>query len=396
GLGHVAVAGRRPAHRARIPRRMLAVVAPPVALVAAAGVPVAGAGRAARLLRVRRAVGPGPGTVLGEVALAGGGAADDARGLEAVRGTRGARAVAGLGHVAVARGRPAHRTGIPRGVLAVVAAAVAGVGRARVAVIGAGGARGVLCVGRAVGAGPGTALGEVALAGGSAADDARGLEAVGGTAVAGAVAGLDRVAGTSRGAADRAGRALGIRGARRADARACLGHVAVPGGRAAHRAPIPCRMLAVIASAVALVAAARIAIVGARGTRGALRVGRTRGARSRAQLCGIALAGRGAAERRGGEEGVGGTGGTRAVAGLGRVAGAGRGAAERRGRALGVGGARGAGAVAGLGRVAVSRRRPRSSARIPCRMLAVIAAAVALVAAARIAIVGAGGPAGLL
>src|SRR5206468_3540689 len=277
GFVLIAVVGRRPAHRARMSRRVLAVVAAAITLVAAAGVPVAGAGPAARLLRVRRAVGPGPGTVLGEVALAGGGAADDARGLEAVRGTRGARAVAGLGHVAVARGRPAHRTGIPRGVLAVVPAAVAGVDRARVPVIGAGGVRGLLRVDRAVGAVPGTVLGEVALAIGRAADDARELEVVGGTAVAGAVAGLDRVAGTSRGAADRAGRALGIRGARRAGARAGLGDVAVPGGRAAHRAPIPCRMLAVIAAAVALVAAARIAIVGARDPAGLLRIRRAVG-----------------------------------------------------------------------------------------------------------------------
>src|SRR5207253_318201 len=148
GLGDVAVAGRRPAHRARIPRRMLAIVAPPVALVAAAGVPVAGAGRAARLLRVRRAVGPGPGTVLGEVALAGGGAADDARGLEAVGGTAGVRAVAGLGRVAVPGRRPAHRPRVPRGVLTVIAAAVALVAAARVAVVSAGGPAGLLRVGR--------------------------------------------------------------------------------------------------------------------------------------------------------------------------------------------------------------------------------------------------------
>src|SRR5207253_661790 len=309
GLGDVAVAGRRPAHRARIPRRMLAIVAPPVALVAAAGVPVGSAGRAARLLRVRRAVGPGPGAVLGEVALAGGRAADDARGLEAVRGTAGAGAGGGRGQGAVPGRRPAHRPRVPRGVLAVVPAAVAGVGRARVAVVGAGRAARLLPIRRAVGAVAGTALGQVALAIGRAADDARGLEGVGGTAGAGAGAGRDRVAGTSRGAADRAGRALGIRGARRAGARAGLGDVAGPGGRPAHLAPIPCRMLAVIAAAVALVAAARIAIVGARGTRGALRVGRSRGARFRAQLCGIALAGRGAAERRGGGDGGGGTGG---------------------------------------------------------------------------------------
>src|SRR5439155_8560438 len=124
-------------------------------------------------------------------------------------------------------------------------------------------------------------------------------EVVGGTAVAGAVAGLDRVAGTSRGAADRAGRALGIRGARRAGARAGLGDVAVPGGRAAHRAPIPCRMLAVIASAVALVAAARIAIVGAGGPAGLLRVGRDREGVVWGKLVGRGRAGVGAAELRG-------------------------------------------------------------------------------------------------
>src|SRR5439155_21160932 len=95
------------------------------------------------------------------------------------------------------------------------------------------------------------------------------------------------------------------------------------------------------------------AIVGARGTRGLLRVGRTRGARSRAELGGIALAGRGAAERRGAEEGVGGTGGARAVAGLGRVA--------------------------------VPGRRPAHRPRVPRGMLAIVAAAVALVAAARVA-----------
>src|SRR5207249_1127850 len=304
GLGHVAVARGRPAHRTGIPRGVLAVVPAAVAGVDRARVPVIGAGGVRGLLRVDRAVGAVPGTVLGEVALAIGRAADDARGLEAIGGTAVADAVAGLGRVAVPGRRPAHRPRVPRGVLAVVPAAVAGVGRARVAVVGAGRAARPLPIRRAVGAVAGTALGQVALAIGRAADDARGLEVVGGTAVAGAVAGLDRVAGTSRGAADRAGRALGIRGARRAGARAGLGDVAVPGGRAAHRAPILCRMLAVIAAAVALVAAARIAIVGARGTRGALRVGRTRGARSRAQLCGIALAGRGAAERRGGEEGV--------------------------------------------------------------------------------------------
>src|SRR5207249_2742075 len=185
---------------------------------------------------------------------------------------------------------------------------------------------------------------------GGTADDVRGLEVVVGTAVAAAVAVLARAPGAARAAADRAGRALGIRGARRAGTRTGLGDVAVPGRRAAHRPRIPCRMLAVIAAAVALVAAARIAIVGAGGPAGLLRVGRTGGARPRAELGGIALAGRGAAERRGAEEGVGGTGGARAVAGLGHIA--------------------------------VPGRRPAHRAGVPCRMPAVVAAAVALVAAA--------------
>src|SRR5207249_4893666 len=199
---------------------------------------------------------------------------------------------------------------------------------------------------------------------GGTADDVRGLEVVVGTAVAAAVAVLARAPGAARAAADRAGRALGIRGARRAGTRTGLGDVAVPGRCAAHRPRIPCRMLAVIAAAVALVAAARIAIVGAGGPAGLLRVGRTGGARPRAELGGIALAGRGAAERRGAEEGVGGTGGARAVAGLGPVAGPGRRPAHRPRGARGL----------------LPTRRPSD----------------ALVAAARVAVVGAGRAARLL
>src|SRR5207253_8301220 len=116
--------------------------------------------------------------------------------------------------VAVARRRPAHCPRVACGVLAGYVRAVAGVGRARVAVVGAGGPAGLLRVRRAVGAVAGTALGRVTLAGGGAADDVRGLEVVGGTAVADAVAALGHVAGARRGAADRAGRSLGIRRAR--------------------------------------------------------------------------------------------------------------------------------------------------------------------------------------
>src|SRR5207237_1084970 len=202
GLGHVAVASRRPAHRPRIPCRMLAVVAAAVALVAASRVAIVGARGTCGLLRVGRTGGARPRAELGRIALAGGGAAQGRGGEEGVGGTGGARAVAGLGHVAVPGRRPAHHPRVARGVLAGDVRAVARVGRARVAVVGAGRAARLLRVRRAVGAVAGTALRHVALAGGGATHDARGLEAVGGTAVADAVAGLGDVAGARRGAAD--------------------------------------------------------------------------------------------------------------------------------------------------------------------------------------------------
>src|SRR5207249_3906291 len=270
----------------------------------------------------------------------------------------------GLGRVAVGRCRPAYCPRVARRVPAVVAAAVALVAAARVAVVGAGGPAGLLRIRRAVGTVAGTSLGHVTLAGGGTADDVRGLEVVGGTAVADAVAGLDRVAGTRRGAADRAGRALGIRGARRAGTRTGLGDVAVPGRCAAHRPRIPCRMLAVIAAAVALVAAARIAIVGAGRPAGLLRVGRAGRARSRADFGRVARAGGGAADRAGGEVGVGGAGRARAVAGLGDVA--------------------------------VPGRRPAHHPRVARGVLAGDVRAVAGVGRARVAVVGAGRAARLL
>src|SRR5207253_4860959 len=126
---------------------------------------------------------------------------------------------------------------------------------------------------------------------------ARGLEAVGGAAVADPVAGV--------------------------------GHVALPGCRPAHRPRVPGGVLAVVAAAVALVAAARVAVVGANRVGGALRIGRTCGARSGAELGGVGVAGRDAAEGRGGEEAHGGAARARAVAGLGDVAVRGRGPAHR-------------------------------------------------------------------
>src|SRR5439155_18794512 len=132
---------------------------------------------------------------------------------------RRAGARARPGHVARPGRRPAHGPRIARGVLAGGVRAVAGVGRAGVAVVGAGRAARLLRVGRAVGTVTGTALRHVTLAADGAADDARGLEAVGGTAVADAVAGLGDVAGACRGTADRAGRALLARRARGAGGR---------------------------------------------------------------------------------------------------------------------------------------------------------------------------------
>src|SRR5207244_1943872 len=194
------------ARRAGVPCRVLAGVAAAVAGVGRARVTVIGAGRAGGALRVGRAVGAVPGTALGEVALAGCTAADHARGLEAVGGTAVADPVAGVGHVAVPGRRPAHRPRVPGRVLAVAAAAVAGVGRARVAVVGAGGAGSALRVGRTVGVVAGTALGQVALAGGGATLRARGDEGVRRARSVHAVAGLGHVAVARRGAADRARR----------------------------------------------------------------------------------------------------------------------------------------------------------------------------------------------
>src|SRR5437870_5286758 len=121
GLVHVAHPGRRPAHRPGVPRRVLAGVARPVALIERARVAVGGARRARRLLGVRRAAGARPGAVLRRVALARRGTAHRARRLEAIGRADRARARARLVHVAHPGRRPAHRPGVPRRVLAGVA-----------------------------------------------------------------------------------------------------------------------------------------------------------------------------------------------------------------------------------------------------------------------------------
>src|SRR5207247_9865516 len=108
GLGQVALAGGRAAHRA--------AGGDDVGGTALAQ-PVAGLGRVAHVARA--------------------GAANERTGLYGVRGTGGAGSRAGFGGVARARGRAAHRPRIAGRMLAEVAAAVTGVGRARVAIVGA-------------------------------------------------------------------------------------------------------------------------------------------------------------------------------------------------------------------------------------------------------------------
>src|SRR5439155_792356 len=213
-------------------------------------------------------------------------------------------------------------------VLAVVAAAVALVAAARVAVGGA-------CR-------PGRRL------------DVRG------TVGAVARAALRRVTLAPRGAAFDEGRHEGIPRTGRARPGAGLVRVADAGGSPTHRPDVARRVLAVVTAAVALVTAARVAVVGARRPRRPLRVRRTAGARKGVVEGQVTLARRGAAHRARRLERVGGTDGARAGAGLVHVAEAGGGAADR--------------------------------PRVARRVLAVIAAAVALVAAARIAVVGARRP----
>src|SRR5262249_18408742 len=113
-LGHVADAGRRPAERARVARRVRARVARAVASIERAGVSVLGAVGAERLLRVHR--------------------------------TDGGAAVAGLAEVTLARGRTAGRARVARRVRACIGVAVALIERAGVAVVRARRARRALDV----------------------------------------------------------------------------------------------------------------------------------------------------------------------------------------------------------------------------------------------------------
>src|SRR5207244_3092532 len=143
------------------------------------------------------------GAVVGRVTLARRGAAHRARRLERVGGTDGARAGAGLVHVAEAGGGAADRPRVPRQVRRAAGRAVAHVEAARIAVVGARTPRRTLRVRRTAGARASAVIVQVALARRGAADRARGLEGVRGAHRARAGAGLVHIAEAGGGAADR-------------------------------------------------------------------------------------------------------------------------------------------------------------------------------------------------
>src|SRR5207302_1093864 len=212
-LGQVARAGGGATGRAGVAGRMLAGVARPVARVAGARITVVGARRPARLLGVGRAAGAVARAEVVGVALVHGGATEHGRGLEGVVRTRRAATRAGLRHVADTRRRAARGPRVAGRMLTRVARAVAGIGRADVAVVRARRPARLLRIGRTVRAGARTGLGEVAFARRRATGEGRRLEGVVGTRAAAARARLGHVAATRR-----RGAARGPRVARVVDA----------------------------------------------------------------------------------------------------------------------------------------------------------------------------------
>ena len=153
----------------------------------------------------------------------------------------------------------------------------------------AGGVRAVALVG-----GAGVAVGGAGRAGG--------LLGVRGAIRPGAGAELRDVAFPGGAAARRAGRREGIGGAGGGRAVTGLCEVARAGSRPAHGAGVPRRVTAGGARAVAHVEGAGVAVVGAGRARGLARVGGAGVADAGAGLREIAVAGRGPADRRGGQE----------------------------------------------------------------------------------------------
>src|SRR5437870_4868707 len=123
--------------------------------------------------------------------------------------------------------------------------------------------------------------------------------------VAAAVA-LIHATGVPVGRARRARRRLAVGRATGARPGARLGLVAFTGGWPADRPGVPRRVLAGVARSVALIRAARVAVVRARGAGGALRIRRAAGARPGAILRRVALAARRPTDGARRLEGVGG------------------------------------------------------------------------------------------
>src|SRR5437870_3699031 len=146
--------------------------------------------------------------------------------------------------------------------------------------------------------------------------------------VAAAVA-LIHATGVPVGRARRARRRLAVGRATGARPGARLGLVAFTGGWPADRPGVPRRVLASVARSVALIRAARVAVVRARRAGGALRIRRAASARPGAVLRRVALAARRPTDGGRGLEGVSGTGRARPVTVLVHVTGTGRRPADR-------------------------------------------------------------------
>src|SRR5439155_1582403 len=185
-----------------------------------------------------------------------------------------------------------------------------------------------LQIGGAVDVHPVAALGQVTHAGRGAALGARGHHRIGRAVVAGPVAALGDVAHPGRGAALGAGRLLRVGRAVGAGPVTGLGRVAGASRGPAHRPGVAGRMLTRVAAAVAGAGRAGVAVVGAGRAAGLLCIRGAHGTRSRAVLCHVALARRGATYDARRLEAVGRARIARPVAGLGHVAHAGGGPAD--------------------------------------------------------------------
>src|SRR5207245_2713068 len=259
-------------------------------------VPFAGGGAAldgSGLEDIGGADGAGARTALRHVAGAGSGTALDRRGLQRISGACGVRARARLGHVAVAGRGPALH------------------GCRFEGIVGAGGPR------------PRAAFRHVAVSRRGPALDRRRLEGVRGTLCSRAGARLLDVARARGRATDRRGGREVIRRAGGLDTVACLRQVADTRRRAAYGTGVSGGMLTLHAGAVADVGGTRVAVVGADGTGGLARVGRTLRPVAVAELAQVTCTGRRPAHRARGGERVGRTIVGDPVAGLCDVAGPG-------------------------------------------------------------------------